>query len=122
MEEWMTVNESDLDVTLRDITYFINWMQRAVPCLDEGTALPAAPDLASDQMKKWVSSIQGLQERYRERVEAQAALLETLNTQESSVEQVLSSMYTNMASLYDSLGYAQRAEEVRRRGGTVPVS
>ncbi len=122
MEEWMTVNESDLDVTLRDITYFINWMQRAVPCLEEGTALPATPDLASEQMKKWVSSIQGLQERYRERVEAQAALLETLNTQESSVEQMLAGMYSNMASLYDSLGYAQRAEEVRRRGGTVPVS
>jgi len=119
MEELTTINESDLDVTLRDLAYFSNWMQRAVLVLEDGGELPAAPDVESPQVRRWVSAIEGIQERLRQKIECQAALVENLSAQEMHLDQALSTLYTNMAALYDSLGHGDRAEEVKKKYGTL---
>lgn len=122
MEELTTINESDLDITMRDLAYFSNWMQRAVPVLEDGGELPPPPDLESQLVQRWVAAIEGLQEKHRQRLETQAALVENLSAHEMQLDHVLSSLYTNIASLYESLGDNKRAGEVKKKFVTLQAA
>jgi len=122
MEQSMTINESDLDLSLRDLAYYSNWMQRAVSALEEGGDLPTAPDVQSQLVQRWVGVIERLQERHRQRVESHAALVEKLTAQEMQLDRALSNLYTNMATIYESLGCGERAGEVKRKFGTLQAT
>jgi hypothetical protein len=115
MEEMTTINESDLDITMRDLAYFSNWMQRAVPPIEDGGELPPPPDVESPVVRRWVAAIEGLQDRHRQRLEKQAALLKSLMVQEMQLDEVLSNLYSNMATLYEALGHGERAGEVKKK-------
>lgn len=117
MEELTTINESDLDITMRDLAYFSNWMQRAVPAIEQTGELPPPPDVESQLVRRWVAAIEGLQDRHRQKLETQEALLKNLTIQEVQLDEVLSNLYTNMAALYESLGHGDRAGEVKKKFG-----
>jgi hypothetical protein len=117
MEELTTINESDLDITMRDLAYFSNWMQRAVPAIEQTGELPPPPDVESPLVRRWVAAIEGLQDRHRQKLETQEALLKNLTVQEVQLDEVLSNLYTNMAALYESLGHEDRAGEVKKKFG-----
>jgi hypothetical protein len=117
MEDTTMISESDLEITMRDLAFFSNWMGRAVPVLEEGGALPCPPDIESPLVRRWVAAIERLQERERQKVETQEALLKNLTMQEVQLDEVLSTLYANMAALYESLGHGERAGEVKKKFG-----
>jgi hypothetical protein len=117
MEELTTINESDLDITMRDLAYFSNWMQRAVPAIETNGELPPPPDVESQLVRRWVAAIEGLQDRHRQKLETQESLLKNLTVQEVQLDEVLSNLYTNMAALYEGLGHGDRAGEVKKKFG-----
>jgi hypothetical protein len=117
MEELTTINESDLDITMRDLAYFSNWMQRAVPAIETTGELPPPPDVESPLVRRWVAAIEGLQDRHRQKLETQESLLKNLTVQEVQLDEVLSNLYTNMAALYEGLGHGDRAGEVKKKFG-----
>jgi hypothetical protein len=117
MEELTTINESDLDITMRDLAYFSNWMQRALPAIEASGELPPPPDVESELVRRWVAAIEGLQDRHRQKLETQEALLKNLTVQEVQLDEVLSNLYTNMAALYEGLGHGERAGEVKKKFG-----
>jgi hypothetical protein len=119
MEELTTINESDLDITMRDLAYFSNWMQRAVAVMEGGGDLPPAPDLESQIVRRWVSAIEGLQEKLRQKLDSQASLVENLSAHEMQLDHVLSNLYSNIAALYEGLGNNQRAGEVKKKFDTL---
>jgi len=109
---------SALDITIRDLAIFANWMQQTVMSLDRGESVADAPDPVSGQVKGWVHAIQRLEERARLMDEKQMALETNLNAHEAQLNQLLSQLYLNTASLYDSLGQVDKAQEVREKVGT----
>jgi hypothetical protein len=117
MEDTTMISESDLEITMRDLAFFSNWMGRAVPVLEEGGTLPSPPDIESPLVRRWVAAIERLQERERQKVETQEALLKNLTMQEVQLDEVLSTLYANMAALYESLGHGERAGEVKKKFG-----
>ncbi|MDA2910511.1 hypothetical protein MYX04_06235 [Nitrospiraceae bacterium AH_259_D15_M11_P09] len=109
---------STLDITIRDLAIFANWMQQTVMSLDRGESIPDTPDPVSGQVRGWVQAIQKLEERSRLIDEKQMALETNLNAHETQLNQLLSQLYLNTASLYDSLGQVDKAQEVREKVGT----
>ena len=109
---------SALDITIRDLAIFANWMQQTVMSLDRGESMPDAPDPVSVQVRGWVQAIQKLEERSRLVNGKQMALETHLNAHEAQLNDLLSQLYLNTASLYDTLGQADRAQEVREKVGT----
>lgn len=117
MEDTTMISESDLEITMRDLAFFSNWMQRAVPVLEEGGQLPTPPEMESPLVRRWVGAIERLQERDRQKLETQEALLKNLTMQEIQLDEVLSTLYANIAALYESLGHGERAGEVKKKFG-----
>ncbi len=107
-----------LDITIRDLAIFANWMQQTVMSLDRGESMPDAPDPVSVQVRGWVQAIQKLEERSRLVNGKQMALETHLNAHEAQLNDLLSQLYLNTASLYDSLGQVDKAQEVREKVGT----
>ncbi len=106
---------SALKITFGDFLVFINWMNQLEKTLDRAEALPAMPDLDSGKVRGWIQLVQRLEERFRRTEEKKLALEANVIAQETQLGQLLSHMHTNIASLYENLGQAQKAEEVRRR-------
>jgi hypothetical protein len=106
---------SALEITLGDLLVFINWMNQTEKSLDRAEALPTVPDLVSGKVRGWVQLVQRLEERFRRSEEKKLALEANVIAQEAQLGQLLSHLHTNIASLYENLGQAQKAEEVRRR-------
>jgi hypothetical protein len=111
-QEGMT---SALDITLRDIALFSNWMQEAIASIEHGHSVPAVPEVGSEQVRVWIHAIQKLDERSRIHDDRYAALETNLNAQEAQLDQVLSQLYLNTACLYESLGHMDKAREVREK-------
>ncbi len=109
---------SALDITIRDLAIFANWMQQTEMSLDRGESMPNAPDPVSVQVRGWVQAIQKLEERSRLVNGKQMALETHLNAHEAQLNDLLSQLYLHTASLYDTLGQADRAQEVREKVGT----
>ncbi|MGQ0694055.1 MAG: hypothetical protein ACT4OL_00590 [Nitrospiraceae bacterium] len=106
---------SALKITLGDFLVFINWMNQLEKAFDRAEALPAMPDLDSGKVRGWIQLVQRLEERFRRSEEKKLALEANVIAQETQLGQLLSHLHTNIASLYENLGQAQKAEEVRRR-------
>ena len=106
---------SALKITLGDFLVFINWMNQLEKALDRAEALPTMPDLDSGKIRGWIQLVQRLEERFRRSEEKKLALEANVIAQETQLGQLLSHLHTNIASLYENLGQAQKAEEVRRR-------
>ncbi len=106
---------SALKITLGDFLVFINWMNQLEKALDRAEALPAMPDLDSGKIRGWIQLVQRLEDRFRRSEEKKLALEANVIAQETQLGQLLSHLHTNIASLYENLGQAQKAEEVRRR-------
>jgi hypothetical protein len=66
-------------------------------------------------VRRWVAAIEGIQDKHRQKLEAQAALVENLSAHEMQLDHVLSNLYTNIAALYESLGHSDRAGEVKKK-------
>lgn len=106
---------SPLEITLGDFLIFINWMNQAEKTIDRSEPLPVVPNLDSAKVLGWVQLVQRLEERFRRSEERKLALEANVIAQEAQLGQLLSHLHTNIASLYENLGQAQKAEEVRRR-------
>ena len=119
MEDTTMISESDLEITMRDLAFFSNWMQRAVPVLEQGGNLPTPPEVESPLVRRWVAAIERLQERDRQKLETQEALLKNLTMQELQLDEILSNLYTNMAALYETLGHGDHAGTVKRKFSTL---
>lgn len=102
-------------VTLGDLLVFINWIQQVQRAYEGGDALPPSPDVDSEQVKSWVHLVGKLHERFRQSEDKQMALEANLQAQETEVARLVSHLHENIASLYDTLGQNQKAQEVRRR-------
>ncbi len=109
---------SALDITIRDLAIFANWMQQTVMSFDHGESIPDTPDSVSGQVRGWVQAIQKFEERSRLMDGKQKALETHLNAHEAQLNDLLSQLYLHTASLYDTLGQADRAQEVREKVGT----
>lgn len=106
---------SPMKITLGDFLIFINWMNQAEKAIDRSETLPVVPNLDSAKVLGWVQLVQRLEERFRRSEEKKLALEANVIAQEAQLGQLLSHLHTNIASLYENLGQAQKAEEVRRR-------
>ena len=106
---------SALKITLGDFLVFINWMNQLEKALDRGEVLPAMPDLDSGKVRGWIQLVQRLEDRFRRSEEKKLALEANVIAHETQLGQLLSHVHANIASLYENLGQAQKAEEVRRR-------
>jgi hypothetical protein len=106
---------SPMEITLGDFLIFINWMNQAEKAIDRSEPLPVVPNLDSAKVLGWVQLVQRLEERFRRSEEKKLALEANVIAQEAQLGQLLSHLHTNIASLYENLGQAQKAEEVRRR-------
>lgn len=113
---------SALKITLGDFLVFINWMNQMEKALDRADALPTIPDLDSGKVRGWIQLVQRLEERFRRSEEKKLALEANVIAQETQLGQLLSHLHTNIASLYENLGQAQKAEEVRRRAEVLHCS
>jgi len=113
---------SALKITLGDFLVFINWMNQLEKALDRAEALPTMPDLDSGKVRGWIQLVQRLEERFRRSEEKKLALEANVIAQETQLGQLLSHLHTNIASLYENLGQAQKAEEVRRRAEVLHCS
>lgn len=113
---------SALEITLGDFLVFINWMNQMEKVLDRGEAPPPMPELDSGKVKGWIQLVQRLEERFRRSEEKKVALEANVIAQEAQLGQLLSHLHTNIASLYENLGQAQKAEEVRRRAEALHCS
>lgn len=58
---------STADFNFRDVTIFIEWLQKSIPALEGSGKLPPAPSLASGEMKHWIVSIKKLHEKVHKR-------------------------------------------------------
>ncbi len=112
---------SSLGVTLGDFLAFINWMSETEKALDRAESLPAVPSLNSVKVRGWIQLIQNLEQRFRQAEEQKLTLEAKILLQEAKLVQSLSHLYVNMASLFESLGQAQKASEVRRRAETFHI-
>ena len=106
---------SALKVTLGDLLVFINWMQQAQRAYEQGGGLPSLPEVDSDQVRAWAQLVEKLQARCRQGEDRQMSLEANLQAQEHEVGRLLSHLHENIAALYDNLGQAEKAGEVRRR-------
>ena len=106
---------SALKITLGDFLVFINWMNQMEKALDHAETLPTTPDLNSGKVRGWIQLVQRLEERFRQSEGKKLALEANVIAQEAQLGQLLSQLHANIASLYENLGQAQKAEEVRRR-------
>jgi len=106
---------SALEITLGDFLMFIHWMNQAEKSLDRAESLPTLPSLDSAKVRGWIQLIQRLEERFRRSEEKKLAMASNVIAQEAQLGQLLSHLHGNIASLYENLGQAQKAEEVRRR-------
>jgi hypothetical protein len=106
---------SALEITLGDFLMFINWMNQAEKSLDRAEPLPTLPTLDSAKVRGWIQLVQKLEERFRRSEEKKLAMEANVIAQEAQLGQLLSHLHGNIASLYENLGQAQKAEEVRRR-------
>jgi len=113
---------SALEITLGDFLVFINWMNQMEKALDQAEAPPPMPELDSGKVKGWIQLVQRLEERFRRSEEKKVALEANVIAQEAQLGQLLSHLHTNIASLYENLGQAQKAEEVRRRAEALHCS
>jgi hypothetical protein len=113
---------SALEITLGDFLVFINWMNQMEKALDRAEAPPAMPELDSGKVKGWIQLVQRLEERFRRSEEKKLALEANVIAQEAQLGQLLSHLHANIASLYENLGQAQKAEEVRRRAEALHCS
>ncbi len=114
-----TATLSAPDISLRDLTAYISWMQRAVAALDMGHPLPDSPDLRSEETRSWVQAVQRMEEQIRQHAERQTTLATNLHQHETQLDQVMSNVYLNMASLYETLGEFDKAVAVRGRVGVL---
>jgi hypothetical protein len=106
---------SALKITLGDFLVFINWMNQMEKSFDHAETLPTMPDLNSGKVRGWIQLVQRLEERFRRSEEKKLAFEANVIAQEAQLGQLLSHLHVNIASLYENLGQAQKAEEVRRR-------
>jgi hypothetical protein len=106
---------SALEITLGDFLVFINWMNQTEKSIERAEPLPALPNLDSAKVRGWIQLVQRLEERFRRSEEKKLALEANVIAQEAQLGQLLSHLHTNIASLYENLGQAQKAEDVRRR-------
>jgi hypothetical protein len=113
---------SALKITLGDFLVFINWMNQTERSLERGEALPTTPDVDSGKVKGWIQLVQRLEERFRRSEEKKIALEANVIAQEAQLGQLLTHLHANIASLYDNLGQAKKAEEVRRRAEALHAS
>lgn len=113
---------SALEITLGDFLVFINWMNQTEKALDRAEALPTMPALDSAKVQGWIQLVQRLEERFRRSEEKKLALEANVIAQEAQLGQLLSHLHANIASLYENLGQAQKAEEVRRRAEALHCS
>ena len=113
---------SALKITLGDFLDFINWLNQTEKSLERGEALPTTPDLDSGKVKGWIQLVQRLEERFRRSEEKKIALEANVIAQEAQLGQLLTHLHANIASLYDNLGQAKKAEEVRRRAEALHAS
>jgi len=113
---------SALEITLGDFLVFINWMNHMEKALDRAEAPPVMPELDSGKVRGWIQLVQRLEERFRRSEEKKLALEANVIAQEAQLGQLLSHLHTNIASLYENLGQAQKAEEVRRRAEALHCS
>jgi hypothetical protein len=112
-------DSSAFRITLGDLFVLIKWMNQSKTSLDRGEDLPPSPDLDSGKVKGWIQLVQRLEERIRRNEEKKLALEANVMAHDAQMGQILSHMHANLASLYDSLGQAQRAKDVRRRAEAV---
>ena len=106
---------SALTITLGVFLVFINRMNQTEKALERAEALPTMPQLDSGKVRGWIQLVQRLEERFRRSEEKKLALEANVIAQEAQLGQLLSHLHSNIASLYENLGQAQKAEEVRRR-------
>jgi len=113
---------SGLDITLRDVTIFINWMHQTIKAWERGQGLPETPNLVSGEMRFWIQAIRTHEERLRRYQEKQLMLEADLGAQEKQLAQVVSQLYQNMASLYENLGQVEKAQDVRKKAAALESS
>jgi predicted nucleic acid-binding Zn-ribbon protein len=112
---------SAFNITFGDVLVFINWMNQIEKSLDRAEALPPLPDVDSDKVRGWIQLVRRLEEGLSRNEEQKRALEANVIAHETQIEQLFSHMHTNLASLYENLGHAQKVTEVRRHAEAVHV-
>ncbi len=107
-----------LDITLSDIMSFTDWMEDAHRAVTEGGSFPHEPSLESHCVKTWVRVFSTLHRRWLEAGSHRMLLEAQLQIQESHLARLATTLYENIGSLHDSLGYDGRAKDARERAAS----
>lgn len=113
-----TRRSADLGITLGDIMLFTDWMEKARRALTEGGAFPNEPKLESECVRTWVRGFSTLHRRWVEAGSHRMLLEAQLQFQENHLARLATTLYENIGSLHDSLGYDERAKDARERAAS----
>lgn len=105
---------STLKLQVSDVLLFVNWMNEAHHACQHGQPLPRAPLLESPQVNAWVEFVRKGGEQLRQGETQTVSLLAHLGAQESQLEGLVHQLHESIASLYDNLGRAEKADQIRR--------
>ena len=108
-------SDSALKINLNDLFHFIKWIHHANQAFDNGKALPAVPKLESGKVQSWIHLIQKYEIRLKQQEEQSRDLTKNIQSQETDLRRLLSDLHTNIASLYDNLGFEEKAHESRMK-------
>lgn len=113
-----THRPSGLSITLSDVMRFADWMERARQALEEGGSFPKEPSLESDCVRTWVCVFSTIHRRWLAGGSHRMLLEAQLQFQENHLARLATTLYENIGSLHDSLGYDERAREARDRAAS----
>jgi len=112
---------SPFKTTLGDLLVFIKWLNETEKSLDRAETSPPLPDVDSGKVKGWIQLVQRLEEGFRLNEKKKRAVEANVIALEAQIGQLLSHLYTNIASLYDNLGQSRKAEDVRHRAEALHI-
>jgi len=62
---WSGAQSPSLDLGLREVTEFVEWMQPAIVAMEGQDDLPPTPDRCSSQVRRWIEAVRSLDESLR---------------------------------------------------------
>lgn len=83
------------NVTLSEITIFLEWLQPAAKALERQEPLPSPPTLGPGAVSAWIQTIRNLEDRRRENEEVMTSLESQLKDREADVGRLTQQLQTS---------------------------
>lgn len=109
-----------LDLGLREVTEFVEWMQPAVAAMECTEELPSIPERTSAQVRRWIEAVQSLDERGRGGEALVRAQLEEIKALHAQVGRLTQDLDTATRATKDAQAAGEELrQELDQTKGTV---